>query len=249
MKKQAPPAKRLPPPPRPKRTIPRPPAAPSKSTSQSFHTAKEPVSYWRRYRYYILAFVLALAVFGACAYLMRRQILLGREIQVFRRINDWPEKLHLGFVTITAFGSVWAGAFLVAAAFLLRLYQLAWRLALSIFTVSGLLIILKDFFARSRPEQFVPDLYVRVFEPSFAFPSAHAAMATVLALTVRTYLPIPAIWQWVVVSSWIGGVSLSRIYLGVHTPLDVVGGVALGVGVVCFWRIVPTFVKRFLHLK
>lgn len=249
MKKQAPPAKRLPPPPRPKRNIPKPPAAPAKSAAQAFHVAKEPVSYWQKYRYYVLAFVIAVVVFGVCAYLMRRQVLLARDIQVFRRINDWPEKLRIGFVVITALGSVWAAAVLVVAAFLLRLYQLAWRLALSIFTVSGLLVIFKEFFARSRPEQFVSDFYVRVLETSYAFPSAHAAIATVLALTIRTYIPIPAIWQWVVVLVWIGGVALSRIYLGVHMPLDVVAGVALGVGVVCFWRIMPKIVKRLLHLK
>jgi membrane-associated phospholipid phosphatase len=51
------------------------------------------------------------------------------------------------------------------------------------------------------------------------------------------------------VGVWIGGVGLSRVYLGVHTPLDVAAGFAVGVGVVCFWRILPTSLKKLLHLK
>lgn len=206
-------------------------------------------SYWRKYRWYMLFFFTSIAVFVGCSWLVYKEMLFGKDYYFFRLINDWPEKLSVGFVVLTALGSFWAAAVLVVSAFVLRLYQLAWRLSLSIFTVYGLLLGLKEIFGRARPETVLSDIHIRAVESSFAFPSAHTAVATVLALTLRTYLPIPLIWQWFVVLVWIGGVGLSRAYLGVHTPLDIAAGFALGVGVVCFWRILPTPIKRVLHLK
>lgn len=254
MKKQTPQPKRSPSA-RPKKHVPRPPAvrqasAPPKiKPLAKLEAEKKPVSYLRKYRYYVLGFIAALASFGLCVFLIRRQVLQGQEIRLFRFINDWPERLRPIFGALTSLGSIWAAAVMVMAAFLLRLYQLAWRLALSVFTTYGLLVVLKEFFARQRPEEFIGDLSVRALETSHAFPSAHTAIAVALALTVRSYLPIPASGQWMVVLVWIGGVGISRIYLGVHTPFDVAAGFALGVGVVCFWRILPKFIKQILHLK
>lgn len=188
-------------------------------------------------------------VFIGCSWLVYQQLFFGEDYRLFHVINDWPQKLSIGFMALTGLGGVWAAAILVASAFVLKLYQLAWRLALSVFTAYGLLFVFKEIFARPRPGMIMNDIHVRILESGFAFPSGHAAVATVLALTLRTYLPIPPIWQWVVVLLWIVGVGVSRVYLGVHTPLDVLGGLVVGVGVVCFWRILPPPLKRLLHLK
>jgi len=225
------------------------PVASKAAVGKQLQKGKEPVSYWRRYRYFVLAFIAALGLFALCAFLARRQVWVDREIRVFRFINSWPQSLQTIFLVITSVGSFWSATAIVMGAFVLRLYQLTWRLAISVFTTYGLLVVTKELFARHRPEEVLNGIYVRTLEASAAFPSAHTAVATMLALTLRTYIPVPTIWQWLIVLVWIGLVGLSRVYLGVHTPLDVAAGFALGVGVVCFWRIVPTFVKRFLHIK
>lgn len=225
--------------------VPRPPRPqPSPISAQ-----EEKPTYWQQNCWFVISFFVAIALFVGCSWLVYKQLFFGEDYRVFRIINDLPEKLSIGFIALTALGSFWASAVLVVSAFVFKLYQLAWRLALSIFTVYGLLLVLKEIFVRSRPESVIGDIHVRVVEASFAFPSAHTAVATVLALTLRTYLPMPPIWQWIVVALWIGGVGLSRMYLGVHTPLDVAAGFALGVGVVCFWRILPAAIKKILHLK
>lgn len=194
-----------------------------------------------------MAFVASLVLFGVSAWLMRRNVFADWRHEVLRFTNDWPDSLRPAFIAVTMLGSLWTAAVGVAVAFFLRLYQLAWRFALSIFTAAGLVVLLKAYFERERPGEVISDLHVRVVETGYAFPSAHVTIATVLALTLVSYLP--NVWRWFIVAVWIGAVAISRLYLGVHAPLDVAAGFALGVGVVCFWRIMPRAIKKFMHLK
>ena len=71
---------------------------------------------------------------------------------------------------------------------------------------------------------------------SFSFPSGHATQTSALwvslALTVLLSGASPG-WKWLVGAGALavtGIVSLSRVYLGVHFPSDVVAGVILGGG-------------------
>ncbi len=69
-----------------------------------------------------------------------------------------------------------------------------------------------------------PDPLVRVpLDPSF--PSGHATMAFACALLLawgRPFRPVLALY------SLAGAIAFSRVYVGVHYPLDVLGGALLG---------------------
>ncbi len=84
----------------------------------------------------------------------------------------------------------------------------------------------------------------------FSFPSGHVANTTLLwggvAAAARKG------WVWVPVVVWIGAVAFSRMYLGVHTPVDVAGAMILAIPLVwamgrlydwternplCLWRV------------
>ncbi|MFS8137143.1 MAG: phosphatase PAP2 family protein [Thermomonas sp.] len=80
----------------------------------------------------------------------------------------------------------------------------------------------KHLFARQRPslwESITP-------ESSFSFPSGHAMGSMTLAC-VLVLLAWPTHWRWpllVVMSLFVALVGVSRIYLGVHYPSDILAG-------------------------
>ncbi len=89
-------------------------------------------------------------------------------------------------------------------------------------------IVLKNLFARTRPYVAVEGLH-RIIEAQsdFSFPSGHTACsfaaATVIFLMCPRKVGVPAMVLAVLIS-------LSRLYVGVHFPTDVIGGALIGIG-------------------
>jgi undecaprenyl-diphosphatase len=120
-----------------------------------------------------------------------------------------------------------------AAVFLLR----GWRrgAVLVLVTLAGAAILdtgLKELFARARPQAFF-DYYPA--PRSFSFPSGHAffavcffgGIAVLLSHRLRGRLAGALVWAVALVLTFLIGVS--RVYLGVHYPTDVIGGFAVGI--------------------
>ncbi len=98
----------------------------------------------------------------------------------------------------------------------------------------------KQAFARDRPslwQSIAP-------EHNYSFPSGHAMGSMTLAAVV-VLLAWPTRWRWPVLAAmavFVPMVGLSRVYLGVHYPSDILAGWAaalawtVGVYVLVFWR-------------
>jgi len=103
---------------------------------------------------------------------------------------------------------------------------LFWSLAVG--GAAVLNVAAKHSFSRIRPE-----LWLSIApEKTFSFPSGHAmgSMALVTALAVLTW---PTRWRWPVLilgSLFVLFVGLSRVYLGVHYPSDILAGWAASLG-------------------
>lgn len=99
-------------------------------------------------------------------------------------------------------------------------------------------LYLKPFIARIRPYEVIDNLTILIPKPSdFSFPSGHTANSLAVGITLwyigisrkksgigDLYFPKSAGWTVFILSVLI---SLSRLYLGVHYPTDVLGGAVI----------------------
>lgn len=99
-------------------------------------------------------------------------------------------------------------------------------------------ILLKNLVARTRPYEVIPELTTLIPHPTdYSFPSGHTTASFACALVLFGMLPkkygVPILCLAVLIS-------LSRLYVGVHYPSDVLGGLLVAVvvsaAILWYWR-------------
>jgi len=100
--------------------------------------------------------------------------------------------------------------------------------AATVWSADLLATLLKVLIGRERPYEVVPaaDPLLR-WDVSASFPSGHAATSAAGAVILAYLLGRGGLWLGLLAAA----VSFSRVYVGVHYPLDVLAGAALGVAV------------------
>jgi undecaprenyl-diphosphatase len=145
-----------------------------------------------------------------------------------------------------ALGAAYPIAVCVLVSLLFKKYRLAWRFFFTAAGASAAFYVIKKIINEPRPIVMLHGrLHQRVVETGPGFPSGHETAATALALTL--WFVLSPKWRWLSVV-WILAVAFSRLYLGVHTPADIVGGFAVGLMAVCFVRLLPHPVAAPLRL-
>ncbi|MCR5539764.1 MAG: phosphatase PAP2 family protein [Ruminococcus sp.] len=123
------------------------------------------------------------------------------------------------------------GAILIAAALILMIIPKTRKLgflcaAALVFNTLICNVILKNIIARVRPYEVIDDLKLMVGKQNdWSFPSGHASggfcMSTVIFREAPRKIGIPVLIFALLIS-------LSRLYVGVHYPSDVICGIILG---------------------
>lgn len=181
----------------------------------------------------VILLIMFIISFSLIAYFVEAEKLISFDTRVIAFVQSFESKFLTAIMKFLSFiGSTVAVIFITigSAFFLYRILHHRRELILLAITMIGstlLNMLLKSFFQRARPE-----INQIVFEEGFSFPSGHS-MAAFSLYGVLTFL----LWRHIktrmgrgllltVNSLMILLIGLSRIYLGVHYPSDVIGAYA-----------------------
>lgn len=184
------------------------------------------------------------------------QLLDEQIMQMFRSNTDPKQPIGPPWLTqvardLTALGGYSILTFVVVAVVgfcaLMRRFDTLW-LVLAVSIGGGLLtVLLKNYFSRQRPD-VVPHL---VEAELSSFPSGHAMASAMIYLALaavvvpiiptrlgRSYVIAVAVFMTILVG-------VSRVYLGVHYPSDVLGGWTVGLS----WAIFCWLIAWYFHYR
>jgi membrane-associated phospholipid phosphatase len=172
----------------------------------------------------------------------------GWEWRIFDIINDASLPVWItGQLAKPLSNAVWGMVGLVIILLLIPKFRLrAWQYAVAAGATYAAVFVLEHLIGRARPEGLGGELVLRAMQGGPGFPSGHVAVLTALVLTLWPFVA----WPWrmllvvlVVAEAW------SRVYLGVHAPLDVVGGITVACVVVGIVHLLPSKLRAFFHIS
>ena len=150
-------------------------------------------------------------------------------ILLFLQNNVRNLLLNVFFIPFTVSNNVGIPCFIIIAIFLyfkkLRKVGILMGISLALEFIFANLII-KNVVSRIRPYEVIDGLTFLVNKPhDYSFPSAHTGSAFALAVVIFMVMDRKYGIIAIVIASLMG---FSRLYVGVHYPSDVIGGIIIG---------------------
>jgi undecaprenyl-diphosphatase len=168
---------------------------------------------------------------------------------VDRELRNWVVDNRLGvldplFEALSyagSFGFIWLAIAIAISGFSWSRPWLWTRVGAAILISESITGALKEWIERDRPPVADPDPAPLVDLPAtFSFPSGHATVSFACATTLA--LAVPRLrWPLYTLAALI---SFSRVYVGVHYPLDVLAGAVLGVAIAIALRTLAAALRR-----
>lgn len=197
---------------------------------------------------YLIGFIVGFILFVPALYIAHKHQLTGFQAQLFYDLNNQSNSYKTAALWLTeGLGAGYIIAACVLIPLLFKRFRLSWRFAFTAAGAGVVMEIAKHIAKEPRPAVMLDShLHVRAVELGFnSFPSGHETIATAMALTL--WLVLPKRWRWISIV-WIIIVGLSRVYLGDHTPNDVLGGFAIGLMAVCLLQLIPEKLAHKIYL-
>ncbi len=199
----------------------------------------------------LLAFgVIAQQVSEGTSFAFDQKIILGLRDPGNSSAPVGPAWVQEAARDLTSLGSIIVLVIITGAVsiylFLARKYPAAWLLLAAVFSGIALNNLLKLEFARPRPDAVYQA--ARVFTSSF--PSGHAELSaitylTIAALLAQTQRSLKIAFYFIALAALLTIlIGLSRIYLGVHYPTDVLGGWCIGAAWALACWVLMTWLQR-----
>ncbi len=186
--------------------------------------------------------LLPLWAFAGLATEMREDGFLFFDLPTMAFLHQWTSpRIDAFFSVVSRIGYLWgvvpANVLILLWLVLRRRHRDGLFFGLAVLGSLAINLAAKNYFARVRPE-----LWLSIApEHSYSFPSGHAMGSVTLGVAV-TLLCWRSGWRWPVftgAAAFIALVGLSRIYLGVHYPSDILAGWAAGTAwVVAMYQLV-----------
>jgi membrane-associated phospholipid phosphatase len=152
-----------------------------------------------------------------------------REARAFRAVNGLPDALRGPAWIIMQFGTLGAAPAAAGAAWAAGERKLAWRLLAGGSATWALSKVVKHNVRRPRPAMLLTGTRCRGKQAfGLGYLSGHAGVAVALGAAA---LPRFGAAGRAITTAVVPIVGLSRVYVGAHLPLDIVGGAALGLAV------------------
>ena len=183
----------------------------------------------------------AVALLGTALAVRRDRVSLG-EARVFRSINGLPDALHPPAWALMQLGTLGAAPAAAGAAWLAGDPELAGQLLASGVGTWALSKLVKQTVRRPRPAALLAGTRCRGREAAgLGYLSGHAGVAIALGAAALPHRGPPGRALTVIAIPVVG---LTRVYVGAHLPLDIVGGAALGLSVEALVSLVKSGDRR-----
>jgi undecaprenyl-diphosphatase len=176
---------------------------------------------------------LGAVLFGASAVLLKAGA-TGWDRSLFRILNEVPSAVAS---VLTPLVHLFLPVSIIIAVVLIAGYVVAWNRSVLPVAAGGvaaglawvLANVAKVIVNRPRPYEVVADAVLRQ-RPALgtSFPSSHTAVTVAVVIALVPFLPRVLAWVAIAYAVLVGW---SRVYLGVHYPLDVLAGAGIGLAV------------------
>lgn len=178
---------------------------------------------------------------GFVLFLLSWYIVAGGQISsletaIFRLFNNLPHSVVSVFVIVTYLGSIFALLAITAALVAIKKHYWAIQVFLAGFLAWAGANAIKVAQIRERPYDLLPNVHLAEAKDLTAgFPSAHTALITAAVLVLFANETRKIYWLLVLA---VVLVSISRMVVGVHAPIDIVGGIGVGLMVGSFIKLI-----------